>query len=115
MMTGRFNPVHSSLDAFICTHFGAYHVWATEGTTNCARLHTIHTDRFGDMWIGTTGGPIFRGDQQLKLLEPEQVGLAQTRVHFIEEWEDNLWIVGVGLDKDFSGISLFDPQKNSLL
>ncbi len=76
-----------------------------------AQISTIHTDRFGDMWIGTTGGPIFRGDQQLKLLEPEQVGLAQTTVHFIEEWEDNLWIVGIGLDKDFSGISLFDPQK----
>ena len=53
------------------------------------------------MWVGTTGGPIFRGDKKLKLLESEQVGLAQTTVHFIEEWEDNLWIAGISLDKDF--------------
>ena len=73
-----------------------------------AKITTVHTDRFGDLWIGTEGGPVFRGDRQLMLLEPEQAGLAQSDVKAIEAWEDEMWIVGTTNDRRYTGITLMD-------
>tara|TARA_Y100000588_G_C14205890_1_gene904644 strand:- start:78 stop:1640 length:1563 start_codon:yes stop_codon:yes gene_type:complete len=78
-----------------------------------ARITTVHTDRFGDIWLGTEGGPVFHGDRQLMLLEPHTVGLAQSGVKAIEKWADEMWIVGTTNDRRISGITLMDGQRGS--
>ena len=115
---GSYQLKGSDFSRELLTEFTAVGGWNNElgwlsgpSLNEEVQISTIHTDRFGDIWVGTTGGPVFRGDQQLKLLEPKQVGLAQTKINYIETWESNLWISGLNSDNDFSGISLFDFQK----
>jgi len=78
-----------------------------------APITTVHTDRFGDMWVGTRGGPVFRGDQQLMILEPKPVGLAQTNATVLEFWGTSLWVAGVSAPDVPSGITLLDTDRST--
>ncbi len=78
-----------------------------------APITTVHTDRFGDMWVGTRGGPVFHGDRQLMIMEPKPVGLAQTNATVLEFWENNLWVAGVSAPGTPSGITLFDTDRGT--
>ncbi|MEE2876641.1 MAG: hypothetical protein VX822_02505 [Candidatus Neomarinimicrobiota bacterium] len=78
-----------------------------------ARILSVHTDRFGDLWIGTEGGPVFHGNRQMMLLEPKSVGLSQNNVKAIEEWGNELWLIGIEDSGRYTGFTLMGGRPGS--
>jgi|TARA_Y100000294_G_scaffold60104_1_gene56851 ligand-binding sensor domain-containing protein len=76
-----------------------------------AAVSTMLVDRFGDIWVGTWGGPIFYGNFQMRLLEPLEYGPTQTNAETILPSADGLWTAGVAAGSDRSGITLYDPRR----
>lgn len=76
-------------------------------------VSTILVDRFGDIWVGTWGGPIFYGDFQMRLLEPLEYGPAQTNAETVLLSSSGLWLAGVSAVSEGLGITLYDPRRGS--
>lgn len=71
-------------------------------------LSTIFLDRFGDVWVGTWGGPVFYGSYQMRILEPIYFGPAQTSAEVVLPGDGYLWIGGITHESQFSGLTKLD-------
>lgn len=74
-------------------------------------VSTLYVDRFGDVWLGTWGGPMFYGNFQMRLLEPIPFGPAQTNAEIILEADNGIWTGGIDQSTLYSGITLYDPDR----
>ncbi|MEE8336100.1 MAG: hypothetical protein V3S48_06670 [Candidatus Neomarinimicrobiota bacterium] len=70
------------------------------------RLITHFIDNFGDLWIGTSDGTIFYGDNTMKSLTPLTFGLAGNDIQAISGHE-SFWLAGRNMGTE-SGVTYFD-------
>ena len=109
----RFDDNSEMLDGF-----GVTGVWMNQGVQfygpelEVVTATTIHQDRFGDIWVGTSGGPLFYGDRQMQTLEPLKPGPAQTDLEILLDDTDVLWMGGYSRGSQHSGITFFNIERD---
>jgi len=72
------------------------------------KITTFFSDSFGDIWIGTNKGYIFKGSNQLLILELVYKGLTISNISDLKIWKNKLWISGNNQYNLESSINLFN-------
>ena len=71
-------------------------------------ISTFYLDRFGDSWLGTNKGYIFKGSNQLLNMELVFQGLSNSYINDLKIWENKLWVSSNTNYNSSSSINLFD-------
>ena len=72
------------------------------------KITTFFSDSFGDIWIGTNKGYVFKGSNQLLILELVYKGLTISNISDLKIWKNKLWISGNNQYNLESSINLFN-------
>ena len=72
------------------------------------KITTFYSDRFGDFWIGTNKGYVFKGSNQLLVLDLIFKGLTIENISDIKIWKNKLWISGNDRNNLQPSINLFN-------
>ncbi len=100
----QFLMNYSMMDGWIYTLFSFISPSGKEITPT-----VIYKDQLGEIWIGTSDGTIFYGDNSLKTLNPITMGLAGNDIMDLSEG-NSFWLAG-RLNFETSGITFADPDR----
>jgi ligand-binding sensor domain-containing protein len=90
--------------------------WIQQGNTlvspygKTVSVTTLFRDFYGDLWIGTSDGTLFYGDQSMKTLTPLFFGLSGNDIQAIGK-DGSFWLAG-RFGAENTGISYVDPRRD---
>ncbi len=93
--------------------FGAWNIFSSgllDPQGEFYQVTTLYSTRYGNTWVGTDQGFVFRSEEQMQTLEPYSIGLTTTDIEFILPYR-GLWVSGRHDKIDQSGISHIDDSR----
>jgi len=73
-------------------------------------ISSFYNDRYGDVWVGTNKGVIFKGSNQLLTMDPIFYGIDIFEILDIKKWNNKLWLIGNSNEQSLQTISLFNYE-----